>query len=123
MIRPGLPNANLGVRLEMEEYGWAKLHLTLDAATVSICLSEVFDPFPEMVAWGREIDEGDLPIQMEIDEEGHIAVLTVLRTENPSRVLLRVTSSDENKILLEGVVDRATLRVGRESSEILEKIA
>ena len=64
VIRPGLPNANLGVRLEMEEYGWAKLHLTLDDTTVSICLSDVFDPFPELVAWGREIDEGDLPIQM-----------------------------------------------------------
>jgi hypothetical protein len=109
VIRPGLPNANLGVRLEMEEYGWAKLHLTLDATTVSICLSDVFDPFPELVAWGREIDEGDLPIQMEIDEEGRIAVLTVLRTENPSRVLLRVTRNYENEILLEGVVDRTTL--------------
>lgn len=109
VIRPGLPNANLGVRLEMEEYGWAKLHLTLDAITVSIYLSDVFDPFPELVAWGREIDEGDLPIEMEIDEEGQIAVLTVLRTENPSRVLLRVTRNYENEILLEGVVDRATL--------------
>ncbi len=109
VIRPGLPNANLGVRLEMEEYGWAKLHLSLDGSTVSICLSDVFDPFPELVAWGREIDEGDLPIEMEIDEEGRIAVLTVLRTENPSRVLLRITRNYENEILLEGVVDRATL--------------
>jgi hypothetical protein len=109
VIRPGLPNANLGVRLEMEEYGWAKLHLSLDATTVSICLSDVFDPFSGLVAWGREIDEGDLPIEMEIDEEGRIAVLTVLRTENPSRVLLRVTRNYDNEILLEGVVDRATL--------------
>ena len=109
VIRPGLPDANFAVRLEMEEYGWAKLHLTLDATTVSIYLSDVFDPFPELVAWGREIDEGDLPIQMEIDEEGQIAVLTVLRTENPSRVLLRVTRNYENEILLEGVVDRANL--------------
>jgi len=109
VVRPSLPNANFAVRLEMEEYGWAKLHLTLDATTVSIHLSDVFDPFPELVAWGREIDEGDLPIEMEIDEEGRIAVLTVLRTENPSRVLLRVTRNYENEILLEGVVDRATL--------------
>ena len=36
-------------------------------------------------------------------------MLTVLRTENPSRVLLRVTRNYENEILLEGVVDRATL--------------
>ena len=76
--------------MRWREYVWAKLHLTLDAVTVSIRLSDVFDPFPELVAWGREIDGGDLPIGMEIDEEGQIAELSVLRTENPARVLLRV---------------------------------
>ncbi|MCB1615948.1 MAG: hypothetical protein KDI30_08040, partial [Pseudomonadales bacterium] len=109
VIRPGLPNANPVVRFEMEEYVWAKLHLTLDAVTVSIRLSDVFDPFPELVAWGREIDGGDLPIGMEIDEEGQIAELSVLRTENPARVLLRVARDHGEDILLEGIVDRATL--------------
>ncbi|AOX99904.1 hypothetical protein [Jeongeupia sp. USM3] len=109
VIRPGLPDAQIGIRLEMEEYGWAKLHLTLDTTTATIHLSEVFDPFNEMVAWGREIDEGDLPIQMEIDEEGQEAVLTVLCTENPERVLLRVTRKYTDEVLLEGIVARATL--------------
>ncbi len=109
VIRPGLPDALIGIRLEMEEYGWAKLHLTLDTATATIHLSEVFDPFGEMVAWGREIDEGDLPIQMEIDEEGQEAVFTVLRTENPERVLLRVTRKFSEEVLLEGILARATL--------------
>lgn len=109
ILRPDLPDAQLDVRLEMEEYGWAKLHLTLDEATATIHLSEVFDPFPELVVWGREIGEGDLPIEMEIDEEGQEAVLTVLRTDNPQRVLLRVTRKYENSTLLEGVVPRATL--------------
>ncbi|GHT81191.1 hypothetical protein AGMMS49960_20310 [Betaproteobacteria bacterium] len=109
VLRPGLPDARLGVRLEMGEYGWAKLHLTLDDATVTIHLSEVFDPFPELLAWGREIGEGDLPIEMEIDEEGQEAVLTVLRTDDPQRVLLRVTRKYENTTLVEGVVARAAL--------------
>jgi hypothetical protein len=109
VLRPGLLDARLGVRLEMEEYGWAKLHLTLDDATATILLSEVFDPFPELLAWGREIGEGDLPVEMEIDEEGKEAVLTVLRTNDSQRVLLRVTRKYENEILLEGVVPRATL--------------
>jgi len=109
VLRPGLLDAQLGIRLEMEEYGWAKLHLTLDDATATIHLSEVFDPFPELVAWGREIDEGDLPVEMEIDEEGREAVLTVLRTDDPQRVLLRVTRKHENKTLLEGIVARASL--------------
>lgn len=109
VLRPGLPDAQLGVRLKMEKYGWAKLELTLADATAKIDLSNVFDPFPELLAWGREIDEGDLPVEMQIDEEGLIAVLTVLRTDDPQRVLLRVTHTYENKRLLEGIVSRATL--------------
>ena len=93
----------------MEKYGWATLELTLADATAKIDLSNVFDPFPELLAWGREIDEGDLPVEMQIDEEGLIAVLTVLRTDDPQRVLLRVTHTYENKRLLEGIVSRATL--------------
>ena len=62
-----------------------------------------------MVAWGREIDEGDLPIQMEIDEEGKTAVLTVLCTNDPGRVLLRVTRDDSDEFMLEGIVARTAL--------------
>jgi hypothetical protein len=115
VIRPGLPDAEVGIRLEMEEYGWAKLHLEFDAVTATINLSDVFDPFDELVAWGREIDEGDLPIAMEIDEEGQEAVLTVLRTENPGRVLLRVTRKYTDDILLEGIVARAALAAALKS--------
>lgn len=109
VLRPGLLDAQLGVRFEMKEYGWAKLHLSLDDATTAIHLSEVFDPFPELLAWGREIGEGDLPVEMEIDEEGQEATLTVLCTDDPQRVLLRVSRQYENTILLEGIVSRGTL--------------
>lgn len=112
VLRPGLLDAQLGVRFEMEEYGWAKLHLSLDDATATIHLSDVFDPFPELLAWGREIGEGDLPVETEIDEEGQEAVLTVLRTDDPQRVLLRVTRKYENTTLLEGIVSRSTLAAG-----------
>ncbi len=109
VLRPGLPDAQVGVRLQMQEYGWVDLHLTLNDAKATIELSEVYDPFPELLAWGREIAEGDLPVEMEIDEEGREAVLTVLRTDDPARVLLRVTHKHENKTLLEGIVSRAAL--------------
>jgi hypothetical protein len=109
LIRPDVPDAQISVRLEMDQHGWARLHLTLDAATTTIDLSEVFDPFGELVAWSREVDEGDLPIQMEIDEEGQEAVLTALRTESPARLLLRVTRKYQDKVLLEGIVSRAVL--------------
>lgn len=78
VVRPGLPDARIGIRLEMRAYGWARLYMSLDAADATISLSDVYDPFAELVAWGREIDEGDLPIPMEIDEEGKTAVLVVI---------------------------------------------
>lgn len=109
MIRPDLPNAKLGIRLEMDEHGWVGLPITLDAVTVMIYLSEVYDPFDGMVAWGREIGEGELPIEMEIDEEGQVAVLTALPTGDPGRVLLRVSRKYDDEILLEGIVSRTDL--------------
>lgn len=109
VIRPGLPNAKLGMRLEMRQYGWARLHVSLDEREAEIELSQVFDPFGELVAWSREIAEGDLPIEMEVDEEGCEAVLTVLCTDDPARVLLRVTSKHESEIRIEGIVARADL--------------
>lgn len=108
-IRPDVADGDIAIRMEMRVAGWAKLHLTLNGKAVEIWLSDVFDPLPELVAWSREIDEGDLPVQMEIDEEGQEAVLTVLSTDDPARVLLRVTRKDENEILLEGIVSRADL--------------
>lgn len=109
VLRPGLADAQVRVRLEMKDYGWARLHLSLDDATLTIHLSEVFDPFGDLLGWGREIDEGDLPVQIEIDEEGRESVLTALRTDDPARVLLRVTRKYADQTLLEGIVARTAL--------------
>jgi hypothetical protein len=109
VLRPGLPDAQIEFRLSMETYGWAYLHVSLDSTMAMVNLSEAFDPFDELVAWGREIDEGDLPVQIEIDEEGRVALLTVLRTDDPARVLLRISRKYSDFVLLEGVVSRTAL--------------
>lgn len=106
-IRPDVRNAQIGIRLQMLQHGWACLHLSLDQASLRIALSDVFDPFDDLVAWSREVAEGDLPVEMEIDEEGQEAVLTVLKTDDAERVLFRVTRKDTGEILLEGIVDRS----------------
>ncbi len=68
--------------------GRLHLHLSLDQASLRIALSDVFDPFDDMVAWTHEVRaEGDLPVEMEIDEEGQEAVLTVLKTDDAERAL------------------------------------
>lgn len=108
-LRPDVTDAPVGVLFEMGQYGWAKLHISLADCSASMDLSNVFDPFDDLVAWGREVDEGDLPVMIEIDEEGSTAVLAVLPTEDPKRVLLRVTRLYPDELLLEGVVARSEL--------------
>lgn len=109
VIRPGLADARIGIRLEMGEYGWAGLHLSLNDTTHRIYLSDVVDSFPALLAWGREIAEGDLPVGMVFDEEGKETVLTVLRTDDLARVLLRAEDRYEQQIWQEGIVSRAEL--------------
>jgi hypothetical protein len=93
----------------MDKFGWAMLHLKLDDASLTISLSEVYDPFDDLLAWSHEVAEGQLPIEMEIDEEGRESVLAVLGVNDARRALFRVTRKYENDILLEGIVARAEL--------------
>jgi hypothetical protein len=108
-LRPDVSDAPVGVLFEMGQYGWAKLHISLADCRASMDLSNVFDPFDDLVAWGREVDEGDLPVMIEIDEEGSTVVLAVLPTEDPKRVLLRVKRLYPDELLLEGIVARSEL--------------
>jgi hypothetical protein len=108
-LRPDVTDAPVGVRFEMGQYGWARLHMSLADCSAAMDLSNVFDPFDDLVAWGREIDEGDLPVMIEFDEEGSYAALIVLPTEDPARVLLRVKRLYPDELLLEGIVARSEL--------------
>ena len=114
---PVIPDTHVKVRLEMGEAGWAYLHLSLGDANGKVWFSEVWEPFDDFIAWCREIDEGEVPVQFKVDEEGTIAVLTALETNEPAWVLLRVTRKDDwedeekedEKVLLEGIISRASL--------------
>jgi hypothetical protein len=103
-------DAKIGIRLEMAKYGWGTMHISLDDVTATIVMSSgTSDTLDDIIAWGREIEEGDLPIEMEVDDDGDVTVLTVLRTEDPTRALLRVIHKYPDDILLEGIVSRAEL--------------
>ena len=100
------------VRLEMEEAGWAKLHLSLGGKHETVALSEVFAPFENLIAASQMIENGDLPV-LTINEEGTFVVFDVQETDDPAQVLLRLTreftSGLDDKILFEGVVERAAM--------------
>jgi hypothetical protein len=100
----------LAVRFEMTGTGWADLHLQHGTSTVNISLSDVYDPFPTLASWLGAIDRGELPIQMEIDEEGTEKRLTVHTTSNPDTVLFLVDTGDSPEVFLQGLLDLGQLR-------------
>jgi hypothetical protein len=100
-------NQHFDVLLEMGEAGWAYMHLELAGKSLRVRLSEVFNPFPNLVDWGRRAAEED--VEIGINEEGFVTMLTLRRTGNPDQVLLRVWDRVEETTLLQGNVSRSEL--------------
>ncbi len=65
-------DGKISVHLGYPSHGWVLLSLLTTAynGSLVIHLSEVFDPFWEMVDWLKAIAEGNLPASFTIDEEG-----------------------------------------------------
>lgn len=65
-------DGKLSVQFGHPKDGWVLLGLLTTAYNQSLVLrlSNVFDPFEEMVTWLGEIAEGRLPATLRIDEEG-----------------------------------------------------
>ncbi len=111
-VRPG--TVPVRVAFVMEEWGWARLEISLDDAPfATVDLSNCYCPFDDLISWTREVAEGDLPRGVAIDEEGSDAYLVAYPTDDPERLLFRVTRNTRNEsVLAEGVVKRTDLARG-----------
>ncbi len=74
---------------EVADYGWIELELGLGDQKLLITLSDVYDPFPALLEWLLVVAEGDLPIAVDIDEEGSEARLLAHRLDE-HRLLVAV---------------------------------
>lgn len=79
----------LKVILEPSEDGWMPATIGAGSMHVAFDISEVFDPFPDMIAWLEKLVEGR-SARLTIDIEGIQLLLHVVETENPARVRFRV---------------------------------
>ncbi len=95
----------LNVQFEMAGSGWAHLHLNLGESATTIWLSYVYDPFPTLLSWLGAVDRGELPIQMEIDEEGASKHLTLHPTSMPGSAHFIVDEPYSTMSFLNGPVD------------------
>ena len=111
--RYAVPNSSIasfpvGVKLEMIGYGWVYLHISLGEKTAEIHLSDVFDPFPELLDWLQAVATGDFPAEFDINEEGTFKTLVVHAFER-DRLLFAVLGTFSETELVAGVVDRNAL--------------
>lgn len=74
-----LNHSFISIELKMFDHGWAALIFKYDQLEISIDLSDVYDPFQDLVNWGWNIQQNILPASIEIDEEGHVVKIV---TEN-----------------------------------------
>ena len=89
-----IDNQRLSIEFIMHEHGWAALHFTLNDHVINIDLSDVIDPFADIVGWIDDIALGRLPATITIDEEGHVMTLTIRPNDTQTGwVWLSVTGS------------------------------
>lgn len=69
---PEATSAKAAIRLrdEAEAYGWIELELRLGEQTACVTLPEDNGTIPDLLDWLQGVAQGDLPLVVEIDEEG-----------------------------------------------------
>ena len=74
-------DGKISVHFGYPAHGWVRLSLLATAfgGSVVIDLSEVFDPFWEMVGWLKTIADDNLPASFKVDEEGNYKEFIVSR--------------------------------------------
>lgn len=98
-----VPSASVGVQLE--HCAWVTLRITLGEQDIEIYLSDVFDPFPSLFEWLQAISMNDLPIGIEIDEEGSEKTL-VAHEFDADRLLVAVLDNWDRTEFGAAVVER-----------------
>lgn len=87
--------------VHLEQY---QLLLTLGAQTAEIGISEIYDPFPELLEWLQSLADGDLPIGVAINEDGSEARI-VAHSSGKGRLLIAVLDGWEHTVRTAGVVE------------------
>ena len=92
---------NLTIRLTMHEHGWASLIIRYDQREVNVDLSDVFDPFRELVEWGYIIQKNILPASITINEERHLIMLDATYSSSEDQFHLLATGSYMNQVYMD----------------------
>ena len=84
-----LNRSSISIELKMFDHGWAALNFKYDQLEISIDLSDVYDPFQDLVNWGWNIQQNILPTAIEIDEEGHVIKIVAENSIIEDQLIIR----------------------------------
>ena len=97
------------IQVIADRYGWAELLLRDDRQEARIALSNVYPPLEDLAEWTARIGAGDVPLQVEIDEEGSVVALCALPTGDPDCLLFLAKDRYGTQVRFQGLVDRRGL--------------
>lgn len=107
--RTGASPRRLSVQVMADRYGWAELLLRDDGQEARIALSDVYPPLEDLAEWTARIGAGDVPLQVEIDEESSVVALCALPTGDPDCLLFIAKDRYGTQVRFQGLVDRRGL--------------
>ena len=108
-LSENVETSHLSFTLKQEDYGWGAFRLTVGCQTIEGDLTEVYAPFEPLIEWVKRIDCREEAVAFAIDEEGPKTHLEVLATDDPNRVLFRVTQNYRETNYIQAIVDREHL--------------
>ena len=107
--RADAPRSTLTVTVNSGEHGWGELHIADERQSAVVVLSNVSEPVADLLAWARLVDAGDLPLTVEVDEEGSAGVLTAQPVGTDDLVLFTVEDDSTGVVRFEALVARTHL--------------
>ena len=103
---PDAETSLVTVRFTQDQvYGWAELEMVFGDRKALVTLSNAYDPFPPLLEWLRMVMEDDLPIAIDIDEEGSVARVSA-HAFDETRILVAVVDHYDEIARAEAVVER-----------------
>lgn len=107
--RPDREPSPISITVTADRHGWASMTISAGGATADVTLSNVFFPLHDLLEWAARLAAGDLPMEVEVDEEGTVAVLTAHPIAEPDVVLLTIHERYGTEMRLQALVHRMAL--------------
>lgn len=109
MLQNSIHLSTLQVWISETEHGWADMQLTIDGNIYPIICSNAFDPLEALLGIARCADLGDLPVSLNIDEEGTDKRIEIYQTDKDDKVYFVLLNPNKSKdpLIVQAIFDKS----------------